>query len=75
MVGSLRNTQPGGIKMSSLESLDWEAISKLTYKCAKCGRTFSGKEMALRRQLKCPYCNYKVIMKVRPPIVKRMKAE
>jgi len=55
-------------------SLDWEGIKQLSYKCPKCGRTFSGEEMALRQQLKCPYCGYKCVCKVRPPIVKRVKA-
>ena len=56
-------------------SLDWEGIKQLSYKCPKCGRTFSGEEMALRQQLKCPYCGFKVVEKTRAPIVKRLKAE
>ena len=61
--------------MSSIEDVNWEAISKLTYRCARCGHTFSGEHLALRRRFVCPRCGYRVLMKVRPPIVKRLKAK
>ena len=61
--------------MSSIDYVNWEAISELTYRCARCGYTFSGEQLALRRRFVCPRCGYRVLMKVRPPIVKRLKAK
>ncbi|RLE82689.1 MAG: DNA-directed RNA polymerase subunit P [Thermoprotei archaeon] len=40
----------------------------------KCGKTFDQEEMSILPGVHCPYCGYKIIMKVRPPIVKRVKA-
>jgi len=47
------------------------------YKCPRCGRLVSKEELEEIRggQIKCPDCNYRVLMKVRPPIVKRLKSE
>jgi DNA-directed RNA polymerase subunit RPC12/RpoP len=42
------------------------------YECAKCGATVRGKELELG--IRCPHCRYRVLRKVRPPIVKRIYA-
>jgi DNA-directed RNA polymerase subunit P len=42
------------------------------YECAKCGATVRGKELELG--IRCPHCRYRVLRKVRPPIVKRIHA-
>jgi len=44
------------------------------YKCMKCGKTFDQEEMSILPGVHCPYCGYKIIIKIRPPIVKKIKA-
>lgn len=44
------------------------------YMCMRCGRTFSKSEMEILPGIRCPYCNYKIILKVRSPMVKRIPA-
>jgi DNA-directed RNA polymerase, subunit P (EC 2.7.7.6) len=38
------------------------------------GRVFSKPEMEILPGIRCPYCNFKIIMKVRSPMVKRIPA-
>jgi DNA-directed RNA polymerase subunit RPC12/RpoP len=46
----------------------------LVYECVKCGRTVSSEELDLRGGgVKCTYCGYRVLKKIRPPVVKRIK--
>lgn len=47
---------------------------ELIYKCLKCGKVFSKSEMETLPGVRCPYCGYKVVIKLRPPIAKRVKA-
>ncbi|MCC6020058.1 MAG: DNA-directed RNA polymerase subunit P [Thermoproteaceae archaeon] len=44
------------------------------YTCMRCGKTFSKPEMEILPGIRCPYCNFKIIMKVRSPAVKRVQA-
>jgi DNA-directed RNA polymerase subunit P len=44
------------------------------YECLRCGLVFDGEKIAERGIIKCPDCNYRIIAKVRPPVVKRLKA-
>jgi len=56
--------------------MDEEKSSGLIYQCVRCGAYISSEELELRGGgIKCTYCNYRVLKKVRPPIVKRLKAE
>ncbi|MEM2463572.1 MAG: DNA-directed RNA polymerase subunit P [Candidatus Bathyarchaeia archaeon] len=55
-------------------SLDWDGMQNMTYKCLKCGAEIKGEELIFRNQIKCPYCKCRVLCKIRPPIVKRVKA-
>ena len=45
----------------------------ILYQCLKCGATVKSTELELG--IRCPYCRYRVLKKIRPPIVKRIKAE
>lgn len=45
----------------------------IIYECAKCGATVRSKELELG--IRCPHCRYRVLRKVRPPIVKRIHAK
>ena len=55
--------------MSELENM-----RSIIYECCRCGKTFDGGQVADRGEIKCPECSYKVIKKVRTPIVRRVKA-
>lgn len=44
----------------------------LLYQCVKCGAIVKSSELELG--IRCPYCRYRVLRKVRPPVVKRVLA-
>ncbi|MFQ6075783.1 MAG: RNA polymerase Rbp10 [Candidatus Bathyarchaeia archaeon] len=46
----------------------------IVYKCVSCGALIDASQLALIPEIKCTTCGYRVLRKVRPPIVKRMKA-
>ncbi|ABL88075.1 DNA-directed RNA polymerase, subunit P [Pyrobaculum islandicum DSM 4184] len=50
------------------------AEERKIYVCMRCGRVFSKSEMEILPGIRCPYCNFKIIMKVRSPMVKRIPA-
>ena len=46
----------------------------IVYECVKCGAKVSKEELDLRGGgVKCTYCGYRVLKKIRPPVVKRIK--
>ncbi|HKZ94871.1 MAG TPA: DNA-directed RNA polymerase subunit P [Candidatus Bathyarchaeia archaeon] len=48
----------------------------IAYECVKCGAVVSNDELELRGGgVKCTYCGYRVLKKIRPPIVKRIKTQ
>jgi len=48
----------------------------IAYECVKCGAVVSSEELELRGGgIKCTYCGYRVLRKIRPPIVKRIKTQ
>lgn len=50
------------------------AEERKIYVCMRCGRVFSKSEMEILPGIRCPYCNFKIIMKVRSSMVKRIPA-
>lgn len=44
----------------------------IIYECVKCGAIVKSSELELG--IRCPYCRYRVLKKIRPPIVKRVFA-
>lgn len=47
----------------------------LAYECVKCGAPVTLQELELRGGgVKCTHCGYRVLKKIRPPVVKRIKA-
>jgi DNA-directed RNA polymerase subunit P len=46
---------------------------ELTYKCANCKRQINIDDEYFG--IRCPYCGHRVLLKDRPPTVKRIKAE
>ena len=55
-------------------SQDFSGMRGMTYECVRCGYLAKGEELGMREQIKCPECGYRVLRKIRPPIVKRIKA-
>ena len=45
----------------------------LVYECVKCGAKVASDELELRGGgVKCTICGYRVLKKIRPPVVKRV---
>jgi len=50
-------------------------VRGLVYECVKCGATVTTEELELRGGgVKCTFCGYRVLKKIRSPIVKRVAA-
>lgn len=53
-----------------------QSLPGLVYECVKCGAKVALEELELRGGgVKCTYCGYRVLRKIRPPVVKRIKAK
>jgi len=46
----------------------------IRYKCGRCGMEFTALDLEYMPSIKCPYCGYRVVYKVRPPGRKIVKA-
>lgn len=44
------------------------------YECINCGTKAEYRELEKYITFKCPQCGYRIFRKVRPPIIKRVKA-
>ncbi|MCC6045179.1 MAG: DNA-directed RNA polymerase subunit P [Ignisphaera sp.] len=44
------------------------------YLCVRCGREFDESQLTVMMNVRCPYCGYRVIAKVRSDEVKVLKA-
>ncbi|HIP84272.1 MAG TPA: DNA-directed RNA polymerase subunit P [Methanothermococcus okinawensis] len=42
------------------------------YRCLNCGKIIPASELNLKA--KCPYCSHKILVKVRPKVVKKVIA-
>jgi DNA-directed RNA polymerase subunit P len=48
----------------------------IVYECLRCGAKVSTEELELRGgEIKCTVCGYRVLKKIRPPVVKRIRAK
>lgn len=53
--------------------LSEKLVRGLVYECVRCGAKVTTDEIKLRGgQVKCTVCGYRVLKKVRPPVVKRV---
>jgi DNA-directed RNA polymerase subunit RPC12/RpoP len=53
-----------------------EADEGLVYECVRCGAKVATKELKLRGGgIKCTFCGYRILRKIRPPVIKRVSAE
>ncbi|MHA1640033.1 MAG: DNA-directed RNA polymerase subunit P [Candidatus Heimdallarchaeota archaeon] len=44
------------------------------YVCHRCGKIISPEELNLMPGSKCPDCGHRILLKTRPPIIKKLKA-
>ncbi len=49
-------------------------LTGIVYQCLSCGSRVTSEELTLIPEIKCPFCGYRILKKVRPPIVKNIKA-
>jgi DNA-directed RNA polymerase subunit RPC12/RpoP len=48
----------------------------IVYECMRCGAKVSSDELELRGgETKCTVCGYRILKKIRPPVVKRIPAK
>ncbi|MBX5321317.1 MAG: hypothetical protein QHH12_06190 [Candidatus Bathyarchaeota archaeon] len=53
-----------------------KATLGIVYECLRCGAKVSIEELELRGgEIKCTVCGYRVLKKIRPPVVKRVQAK
>jgi DNA-directed RNA polymerase subunit P len=45
----------------------------ILYVCVHCKSKITDTELELTPEIKCPFCGYRVLRKIRPSIVKRVK--
>ena len=51
-----------------------QSVTGILYQCISCGEKLTLDQLAMTPEIKCPFCGYRVLKKVRPPVVKRVKA-
>jgi len=50
--------------------------ASIVYECVRCGARVPSEELALRGgDTKCIICGYRILKKIKPPVVKRVKAK
>jgi DNA-directed RNA polymerase subunit P len=48
----------------------------IVYECMRCGARVPSEELDLRGgEIKCIICGYRILKKVKPPVVKRVQAK
>jgi len=58
------------------QTLTEKSAHGLVYECVKCGAKVLTDELELRGGgVKCTFCGYRVLKKIRPPVVKRVTAK
>ena len=49
--------------------------SGIVYECTRCGAIVPSEELELRGgEIKCIICGYRILKKVKPPVVKRVQS-
>jgi len=52
-----------------------EKVSGIIYECLSCSAKVTVEQLSVTPEIKCPICGYRVLKKVRPPIVRHVKAK
>lgn len=48
----------------------------VVYECVKCGAIVATEELDLRGGgIKCTFCGYRILKKIRPPVIKRVSTD
>ncbi|MGQ9507012.1 MAG: DNA-directed RNA polymerase subunit P [Candidatus Bathycorpusculaceae bacterium] len=48
----------------------------IVYECVRCGAKVPSEELELRGgEIKCIVCGYRILKKIKPPVVKRVQAK
>ena len=48
----------------------------IVYECMRCGAKVQSEELELRGgETKCTLCGYRILKKIKPPVVKRVQAK
>ena len=48
----------------------------IVYECVRCGAKVPSEELELRGgEIKCIICGYRILKKIKPPVVKRVQAK
>jgi len=61
-------------RLISLVDEKEEKIGGILYECVNCGSKITAEQLSMTPEIKCPICGYRILRKVRPPIVKHVKA-
>ena len=51
-----------------------ENLAQVVYQCVQCKREITSEQLPAMIGIKCPNCGFRVLRKVRPPVVKKVKA-
>jgi DNA-directed RNA polymerase subunit RPC12/RpoP len=53
-----------------------KTTASITYECVRCGAKVPSDELDMRGgETKCTVCGYRILKKVKPPVVKRVPAK
>ncbi|UCG36317.1 MAG: DNA-directed RNA polymerase subunit P [Candidatus Bathyarchaeota archaeon] len=53
-----------------------ESAAGVVYECVRCGAKVATEELELRGGgIKCTFCGYRILKKVRPPVIKRVSTD
>jgi len=60
--------------MSEEKPPEKEEAGGIEYECISCASRITADQLAVTPEIKCPICGYRILKKVRPPIVRHIKA-
>lgn len=72
--GPEETTSPNAPEAAQLPPIRERNPGGLFYECINCGSKLTADQLAMTPEIKCPFCGYRILRKVRPPIVKHVKA-
>lgn len=52
-----------------------EIPSGVLFECMSCGAKITSEQLIIAPETKCPSCGYRVLKKIRPPVVKTVKSQ
>ena len=58
-----------------MEENNKSSIVGIVYECVDCKAHISAEQLSITPEIKCPMCGYRVLRKIRPPVVKHIKSK